>query len=68
MDTPETLCLGHDRHDKPNGCEKAYQCARHTALLGQRSFPKNETVIGCACVQAGYVLFVGLDEEDKHAA
>ena len=57
-----TLCLGHDVHGKPNGCERLTKCKRHTALA-ERDYPNEGVVIGNACIKAGYVLFVGLDEE-----
>ena len=57
-----TVCLGHDAHGKPNGCEQANKCQRHLALRA-RDYPNEATVLGNACVKAGYVLFVGLDED-----
>lgn len=52
-----TLCLGHSTNDQPNGCPKANECLRHVALRAS-NFPHESTIIGCACVQAGFPLFV----------
>lgn len=53
-----TLCLGHDiSSDKPNGCPKANECARHTALT-ERNFPSDAPITGSACATLDYVLFM----------
>lgn len=32
LDTATARCLGKTTQGKPNGCHKAYNCARHVAL------------------------------------
>lgn len=63
MSTLTTLCLGHDRKDEgPNGCDRAHTCQRNLAFRSLK-FPEAKTIIGCACVKAGYPLYVPVDNE-----
>ena len=67
MSTPTTLCLGHDRKDKePNGCERANTCKRHLAFRSQK-FPEYDTIVGCACVKAGFPLYEPGGDGAAHA-